>query len=90
MGWVLHTQSYANDRGRVRCRYTNQFISRCDDLIESMSGEGLCMYIGRVPTACNAALAITDPTYAITRALEEQHYAPCADFTGADKAAVAV
>jgi hypothetical protein len=38
----------------VRCRYTNQFISRCDDLIESVLGEGLYMYIGGgggVPTA---------------------------------------
>jgi hypothetical protein len=30
----------------VRSRYTNQFISRCDDLIESVLGEGLYMYIG--------------------------------------------
>jgi hypothetical protein len=48
------------------------------------------MYIVRVPTAWHASLTITDPTYAITRALEEQYYALCEDFTGADKATVAV
>lgn len=29
----------------IRCRYTNHFICRCDDFIESVLGEGLYMYI---------------------------------------------
>lgn len=72
-GFYIHNPMRMIEGERVRCRYTNQFISRCDDLIESVLGEGLCMYIGRVPTAWHASLAITDSTCAITRTLEEQH-----------------
>jgi len=76
-GFYIHNPMRMIEGERVRCRYTNQFISRCDDLIESVLGEGLCMYIGRVPTAWHASLAITDSTCAITRTLEEQHCMSC-------------
>jgi hypothetical protein len=51
------TQSYANDRGRVRCRYSNQFISRCDDLIESMLGGGRVMHVYWEGPNCVASIS---------------------------------
>jgi hypothetical protein len=42
-GFYIHNPMRMIEGERVRCRYTNQFISRCDDLIESVLGEGLCM-----------------------------------------------